>query len=284
MAPVLEVLDGDGSLSTSQVQIEGFPVLERLSETLQVQRLANPTVNAIRSNIHIEDGRLLVDPFDVTIAGMAMSVSGSNGIDESVDYTLALRVPRNGLAEATLTGLAERMGPLGASLAAVDPVTVSTRVTGTVTEPALGVGLAQPGTSVQDAASQQAEAAVQERVEAAQAEVDAARAEARQRAQAEGDSLVAAAEARAETIRAEGRRAAAEVRAEGERAANEVLARATNPVTVTRAAAEPAAARIRSEAEERALTIEREADERANALTSEARARADALLEAADAR
>jgi hypothetical protein len=276
MAPVFDVLDGRGTLATSRVSIEGFPMLDRLSDALQLSRLSNPTVEALRSSIRIQNGRLHVDPFQVGVAGLAMTVAGSSGIDRSVDYTLGLLVPRAGFADAALQGLATRAGPLGASLAAVDPVRIGVRVTGTVDQPALNVGLGDTAGSLGTAAAQAAGGAVQQRVDEAQQRLDAEREEARARARAQADSLVADAEARAEAIRAEARRLAAEVRAEGNRAADELLARATNPLA--RTAAEPAAERLRREANERAAGIEREADERASALVAETRIRADALV------
>ncbi len=275
LSPMLDVLDGDGSISTSRIAIEGFPLLVRLADRLQLQRLASPTVNAVRSTIRIEDGRLHVEPFQVGIGGLAMTVSGSNGIDQSIDYQLGLDVPRAGFAEAALSGLVSAAGPLGASLAAVDPVRVGVRVTGTVSEPALDLGLGATAATARDAATQAAGAVVERRIDEAQQRLAAEEEEARQRARARADSLVADAERRAETIRAEARQAADRIRAEGNRAAEEVLARATNPVT--RAAAQPAADRIRQEAEQRAVALEREADEQATALVTEARTRADAL-------
>lgn len=277
LSPELDVLDGDGSLSTSRVAIEGFPMLERLAETLQLQRLAAPTVEALRSTIHIQDGRLMVEPFDVGLGGLSMSVSGSNGIDQSVDYTLGLRVPRAGFADDVLSGLASRAGALGAGLASVDPVPVNVRVTGTIMQPSLGLGLGSAAGSLTEAAGQAVGGAVQQRVDEAQAAADAATEEALQRARAQGDSLVAEAERQADAIRAEAARAADEIRAEGNRAAEEVLARATNPLA--RTAAEPAANRIRQEAEQRAAQVEREADQRATALVAAAEERSTALLE-----
>jgi len=276
MAPALDVLDGDGSLSTSRITIEGFPMLDRLSETLQLQRLSNPTVDAVRSSIRIQDGRLFVEPFDVGVGGLAMTVSGSNGIDQSVDYTLGLNVPRAGFADAALTSLASRAGPLGATLAAVDPVRVSARVTGTATQPSVNLGLSETAGSVRAAATQAVGATVEQRIDDAQQRLDASSAEARERARAQADSIVAEAQRQADAIRVEARQAATAVRVEGNRAADEVLARATNPLA--RTAAQPAADRLRREAEQRAVAIEREADERAAAFVAEAQARADAIL------
>lgn len=275
MAPVLGLLEGDGSLSTSRVTLEGFPMLDRLAETLELQRLSNPTVEAIRSSIHIKDGRLVVEPFPANVGGLAMTVSGSTGIDQSVDYMLGLQVPRASLAVDALSGLASRAGPLGSSLAAIDPVRVGVRVTGTVEQPSFDVGLSETAGSVGDATTEAGEAAVGQRLDDAQQAVDASAVEARQRARAQGDSIVAEAQRQADAIRAEAGRAATAVRTEGDRAADELLARAGN--RLARAAARPAADRIRQEAEQRAAQIEDEADERGTQLVAEARARADAL-------
>ncbi|HUF76750.1 MAG TPA: AsmA-like C-terminal region-containing protein [Longimicrobiales bacterium] len=278
MTPVFDELDGSGSVTTSRIAIEGFPLLERMAEAVAVPRIAQPTVEALRSTVRIEDGRLHVEPFQAAVAGFAMSVSGSNGIDQSLDYTLGLMLPRSGLGDAAaqaVQDLAARAG-LGGAAGLPDSVRMGVRVGGTVTDPTVSLGLDETAQSVGSAAGRAAEAAVEERVDEARQRLDAEAEEARQRARARADSLVAEAEQRAEAVRAEARRAAEAVRVEGNRAADEVLARASGPVA--RTAAQPVADRLRREAEERATALEREADERAAALVAEARERADALV------
>ncbi len=278
MTPVLDLLDGTGSLLTSRISIEGFPMLERLAELVPVPGIDHPTFSALRSSIRIEDGRLHVEPFDVSAAGLTMTVDGSNGIDQSLDYRLALAVPRNLLgsgADRLIGDLVSRAGRAGLSFSPDETVPVTVRVGGTVSEPGLDLALGDPAGTVRSAVEDAAGAAVDREVEEVRERVDAAEEEARQRAQARADSLVADAERRAETIRAEARRLAVQVRAEGNRGAEEVLAQASNPIA--RAAAQPVADRIRREAEERAAQIEAEADERADALVAEAREQAERI-------
>lgn len=276
LSPDLTVLEGDGSFSTSPVIVEGFPLLQLLGERLELSRLSNPTVNAVRSSIRIQEGRLIVDPFRVAVGGLGMSVTGSNGIDQSIDYGLTIEVPRAGLAASVLDGLSARAGALGARLASADPVPVRVRATGFVRDPSFDIGLTELPQSARAAVTEAAGAAAQRQLDDARARADTAEAQARRQAQARADSIVAAAERQAETLRAEGVRAAAEVRAQGNRAAEELLARASNPLE--RAAAQRAADRLRREADERATQIEGEADARATAVVEEARARAAAIL------
>ena len=278
MTPVFDELDGNGSVSTSRIAIDGFPLLQRVADAVSVPRIAQPTVDALRSTVRIEDGRLYVEPFQTSLAGFAMSVTGSNGIDQTMDYTLGLMLPRSGLGDAAaqaVQGLVARAG-FGDAASLPDSVRVAVRVGGTVTEPTITLGLDETARSVGAAAGQAAEAAVQQRVDETRQRLDAEAEEARQRARARADSIVAEAERRAEAIRAEAGTAADRIRTDGNRAADEVLARATSPVA--RAAAQPVADRLRREAEERASALEAEADERASALVAEARERADALV------
>src|SRR5690606_29745149 len=67
MTPVFDVLNGRGELATTQVVIQDFPALERLSQMLKIRELADPTINALRSTFEIRDGRLHLQPFDVRL-------------------------------------------------------------------------------------------------------------------------------------------------------------------------------------------------------------------------
>src|SRR5690606_21340959 len=86
MTPLLDALSGTGALSTASVAIEGFPALVRLADVLHVEQLRNPTVRALQAAFRIDDGRLHVRPFTVTIGELALTASGSNGIDQTLDY------------------------------------------------------------------------------------------------------------------------------------------------------------------------------------------------------
>ena len=275
LTPIFDALQGGGSLLTSRIEIEGFPLLERLAEAVKLPRLSHPTIEALRSSIEVRDGRLHVLPFRVGTGGLDLRVSGSNGFDRSLDYTLSLAVPRSLLgneAARVVEELATRAGRLGVNLQGADSVRLGIRVTGTVGDPSLDLGFGEAFESVREQAERAAEEAVERRIDEAREELDEAEEEARRRARARADSLVAAAEERADTVRAEARRLAERIREEGDQRADQVLERATNPVA--RLAAQPVAERIRQEADEEATRLEEEADQRADTLVAEARRRA----------
>ena len=64
-------------------------------DVTKLQFLDNPTLQALRAAFQIQDGRLFVQPFDVKLGETTMNVSGSNGLDQSLQYTLGLTVPRS---------------------------------------------------------------------------------------------------------------------------------------------------------------------------------------------
>ncbi|MGD8322017.1 MAG: AsmA-like C-terminal region-containing protein, partial [Gemmatimonadota bacterium] len=146
MRPSFDALSGQGSLLTSRIAVEDFPLLQKLAGALEVPRLANPTFEAIRSSMEIRDGRLHVRPFRVGVGNVRMSVEGSNGVDQSLDYALGLSLPRASLGDAStriVEGLASRAGRVGIDLQSADTLRVTVRATGTVTDPALDLGFGQ---------------------------------------------------------------------------------------------------------------------------------------------
>ncbi len=282
MTPVFDSLDGKGSLSTSRIALEGFPMLRKLSDALKIPSLSSPTLDAVRSSLEIRDGRVHVRPFRVGIGGMRMAVEGSNGIDQSLDYTLGLSVPSRALgaaAEQAMQSLAARVGASEAELRAADSVHVDVGVKGTVMSPTLDIGLGKAAASVTHQAGEAAKAAVQSNLAGEREKADSAATEARRRARARADSMVAAAERQADGIRADARKLADQVRAEGDRSAQAVLDKATNPIA--RRAAQPVADRIRKEADQKADGIVSQADQRADSLVAKARATANDLVEGA---
>jgi hypothetical protein len=51
-------------------------------------------------------------PFDVKVGGIITTVAGANGFDESLQYTIGLRVPRSKLVGANdaITGVVSKAG------------------------------------------------------------------------------------------------------------------------------------------------------------------------------
>lgn len=275
MTPVLDVLTGAGSLTTSNLRVEGFPLLDRLADRLDVNLLRNPGFVNVQAAFEIRDGRMFVKPFDVTTGPLTLGVAGSNGMDRSLDYRLAVKLPAAAAGPGVARALPALAALAGRNGAASPSVEIGVLVGGTVDDPTMSLELRD----LTDAVTRGAEDAVRDRVAdgvaSAAERADQAAAEARQRAREEAARLVEAAEVRAELIRSEARELAERVRQQGRLRGDSLEARAGNPAA--RLAARAAADRMRQEADAQADRIVEEADQRAAAVVAEARRRAAAV-------
>lgn len=281
MAPLLTALSGRGALRTSQIELRDFPPMNRLAEALNSTRLQNPALRAISTVIQIRDGRLHVRPFDVAVGATTLTVGGSNGIDRSLEYDLVLALPQSSIESGVRQAIGNLFARAGAatSLDSASVVRVAVRLTGTIDDPSISLGVGQGVDSALQSLEQTARGAVQQATGEAAERVDSASVAARRRAEAEAQRIIADAEGRAATIRAEADSLAAVVRRQADRQADSLVARASSPLA--KVAAERAAATLRREADQRATQITEEADRRANGVVEEARRQADALVRGA---
>src|SRR4029079_16952877 len=98
--------------------LKGAPLMQKLASSLSLAQLGSSAmIGAVHASIDIADGRLHVKTFTAHRCGLALTTSGSNGIDQSIAYDVALAVPRASLgteATAAITKLATRAGRLRA--------------------------------------------------------------------------------------------------------------------------------------------------------------------------
>jgi hypothetical protein len=255
MLPLFPGLSGGGSLQTSQLVIKDFPALEKVVDVTKLQFLDNPTMRALKAAFQIKEGRLFVQPFDVKLGETTMNVAGSNGLDQSLQYTLGLEVPRSmlgGAANDAISSLVSKAGGVGVNLAAAPQIGLGIQLGGTVTNPTVKVDVSSVASSVKEGVQKGLEQAATQKVDSAAAR------------------LVAEAEQKAAAIRQEAQALADKVKAEGARQADSLTARAgSNPLL--QAAAKPAADQIRKESDRKASDIVGTASRRADSLVAAAR-------------
>ena len=275
MLPLFNVLDGKGALKTSDLVIQGLPLLGKIADAIKLEQLRNPTLDSLRASVQIKAGRVQVNPFTVRAGRSALQVAGSHGFDQSLQYTLGLRVARADLGAAAnqaIASLISRAGRTGLNLQAADTVALGIKVGGTITSPTVQTNLADLVASTGQSVKQAAQQAVAQQVDSLKEKADSAADEARKKAQAQAEQMIAQAEQQAAAIRAEAQKLADTVRFEANTRADSLVARTTNPLA--KAAAQAAANRMKKEASDRADAMIREADKRANDVVAEARKKA----------
>jgi hypothetical protein len=259
MMPLFPGLSGGGNLQTSNLDLKNFPPLEKVVEVTKLQFLDNPGLNALRAAFQIKEGRLFVQPFDVKLAGTTMTVAGSNGLDQSLQYSLGLKVPRSmlgGAANQAMSGLMAKAGQVGVDLTAAPEIALGIQLGGTVTSPTVKADVSSAASSVKETAQKALTQAVNQKVDSA------------------GARLVAEAEQKAAAIRQQGESLAASVKRTGYQQADSLTAKASGPIA--QLAAKPAADQLRKQADTRAAGIIGEANKRADELVAEAKRKAGA--------
>jgi len=257
MMPLLAGLTGAGKVQTTNLDLKDFPPLQKVVDVTKLQFLDNPGLNAVRTAFQIKEGRLFVQPFDVKIGGTTVNVAGSNGLDQSLQYTLGLKVPRSmlgGGANEALAGLMSKAGQAGVNLSAASEIPLGIQLGGSVTSPTVKADVGSLTSSVTSGATDAVKAAATQKVDSA-----AMRA-------------VAEAEKQAAGIRQQGESLAASVKREGYAQADSLTAKATDPLA--KMAAKPAADQIRKQTDSKAASIAAEANKRADDLVAQAKKQA----------
>ncbi|HEY4133335.1 MAG TPA: AsmA-like C-terminal region-containing protein [Gemmatimonadaceae bacterium] len=278
MTPVFTALTGKGEIGTEKLVLQGAPVMEKLSSALSMQQLAAPGIGALKASFDVADGRLHLKPMSVKVAGIDLTASGSNGIDQSLQYDLALAVPRSLLgpaATSAIAKLASKAGQLGAQLPAGEIVQLLAKVTGTVPNPNVATNFAGMAASVKDAAQNAAKQIAAAATETVKQKVDSTADVAKAKARAEADKIMADAQRQADTIRATAKALADKMKADASVRIDSLVAKATNPIA--KIAAQKAGDQLRTQSNQQADKALQEANARADALLAAAKQQADAI-------
>ncbi len=174
MSPVLNSLSGSGKLSTSTVVVENFPAFVKIADVLKLSSWKSLNVPPVNPSFKFVNGRVFVDPFDVTINGIKSSIGGSNGFDETIDYVMATQIPRSvigGGANNLIAGLVSSANSKGANLSIGDIIPVNLTITGTVNSPKIGTDLGKMGSNIMSDLKSKAEEEFNKRKAEAEAKI-----------------------------------------------------------------------------------------------------------------
>ena len=122
MSPVVQTLTGSGSLSTKEVSMDSVKVIQMVADILQKPSLKSTKVKDLKVDFTIKDGRVHTKPFDIKLGDYKMNLSGSTGLDQTIDYSGKIDIPQS-------LGKVSKLG------------TVDMTIGGTFTSPKVGIDL-----------------------------------------------------------------------------------------------------------------------------------------------
>lgn len=122
MSPVMQQVQGSGSLSTKDLSLSDVKFINQVADIVKKPSMKDIQVKDLNLDFEIADGRVTTQPFDLKLGDYTMNLSGSTGLDQTIDYTGKITLPSGGI---------------GSKLGTVDMT-----IGGTFTSPKVGIGMA----------------------------------------------------------------------------------------------------------------------------------------------
>jgi hypothetical protein len=276
MEPDLNTLNGNGFMQTQNIEVKEFKPMVKLADVLKNDKLKNYSLTNTNISYEIKEGRVYTKPFDVKLGNTVGTMSGSNGLDQTVDYKMALKIPSKDMGmSAAYDKMNAQASGLGLNLKAAEHVNVDVLIGGTFTDPKISTSLKGAATSIVNDVKEQ----VKEKINQ---EIDKAKEQAIAKAKEEAAKLLAEAKNQSDKVRAEGKKAGDAIRAEADKQAQKLLSEAGgNPIK--KKLAEEAGKKLKSSAETNAQKVENEANAKADQMDAKAKEEADKLIAKAEA-
>lgn len=117
MTPELKSITSSGNLKTSQLKASGIEVLNKASELLKMENLKTLKINPTNLSYLVQDGKLLVKPFDLKVDQFTGTLAGTTDLEtQGLDYVLNLQIPRStfgAAANSVVDGLVAEINKKG---------------------------------------------------------------------------------------------------------------------------------------------------------------------------
>ena len=205
MDPDYATLQADGAICSKNIRVQNIAVFDQLAAALKNDALRRIEAKDVDIRFTIRDGRIATQPFDLSVGGISLNLSGSTGLDQTIDYTARVTLPE-GSAGGILTAVDVGIGGSFSSPKITLDVknAVKDAVSNAIGEK-LGLSVGSSEGKSADEIRADAKAKGDKLVEEARAQRDklvgkASGKLARIAAQASGDALVSAAEKQAQKL------------------------------------------------------------------------------------
>lgn len=108
MSPDLPSINAKGELRSGNIQLQNVDIFGRLTKALKAEKIESTLSKELVVKFAIRDGRLSTQPFDLNLGSTSMKISGSTGLDQTIDYTARVSLP--GKASGVLQNLDVKIG------------------------------------------------------------------------------------------------------------------------------------------------------------------------------
>ncbi len=226
--PDLNTLYATGVVNIPNAEIKNVKLFNKAADILNYDAIRQPSLKNVNIEFTVQDGRIDTKPFDVTVSGQKLTVSGSTGLDQTINYKGKTIVPKSALGAANTaanSAVAKLNQAAGSNVKLSETIPVNLMITGTFADPQIDTDLSniakQESENVKKQLLDEAnrkkaelESQAKAELEKQKADLERQKKEAEAKAKAEYDKQKAEAEAKA---KAEAEKAKKQAEAEKER-------------------------------------------------------------------
>ena len=156
MSPNLETLTANGSLNTRNLNLSGVAIIDQIAEVTGHKELKSLNVKDLNVEFAIQDGRIRTKPFDLKMGNMNLNLSGTTGLDQTIDYAGRLQLPASSGATISYVDL-KIGGKFNAPKITIDTQSIVRQATSAATSKAVEAVGKQLGVDLSDAKKQKEE-------------------------------------------------------------------------------------------------------------------------------
>ncbi len=133
MLPKLSSLSGSGLFDIVKAAVLQSPTLTQIASLTTLPELKNLIVQNREVKAQIVNGNLVVQPFDLTVGDIKMTLGGSNSLQGLLSYVAAINAPTGKLGSAVSNKLTQLTGVQ--NIQGTDRVTLGLNIGGNMTSP-----------------------------------------------------------------------------------------------------------------------------------------------------
>ena len=138
MTTDLQSLNGEGSVELVAGSMKDFGPLDKLSQSLDVNELKDIPLKKTKADFTFKSGKVVVSPFIALAKDIEMEIGGTHGFDQTLEYAVSLKVPREQLGSKGSTfvkHVVEQAADKGIPVKLKDAVSMNVKMGGTINSP-----------------------------------------------------------------------------------------------------------------------------------------------------
>ena len=139
MSPILATMSGKGHLSTKDLSLSGVKFIDQVADIVKKPSMKDIRVKDLSMDFTVTEGRLATQPFDLKLGDYTMTLSGTTGLDQTIDYTGKITLPASVGGKIRLSTVDMKIGGTFTSpKVSIDMESILKNVAGQAVEELLG--------------------------------------------------------------------------------------------------------------------------------------------------